>query len=308
MNKRMPKRSNAFQALVKYIVAQVTPVGARVEESAELAELGVDTPHKREIDILIELDAGVATTRIGVECRDRNRKADIQWIDELIGRYQNLPVDKIIAVSRSGFTKPAKKKAALNNIMLMELQEASSHPWAQTFVKLGILQLTQHIDLTNIHLRFEPIPPSISEDDVIIDEAGNELGPVLELIGTLRDAALRNARDLVKAKMLEYYKVVADLDKILVLEWTVPVTDFILRGQDGGRYYLRAVKFTIEARTERSDIAVDHRFATNKALITTGIIRDQVEPGVEVRVDAVQIAGSSRGRVFVERKKRKGKQ
>src|SRR5688572_759202 len=105
----MPKRTNDFQKLIHYIYSQMVPEGATVTESALLRERS--SLAKREVDILIEYEIAGTKLRIAVECRDRSRKDDIEWIDGLIGKYRDLEVDKVIAVSNSGFSSDAIEKA-----------------------------------------------------------------------------------------------------------------------------------------------------------------------------------------------------
>ena len=54
--------------------------------------------------------------RIAVETRGRKRKDDIEWIDSLVGKYLDLNVQKIIAISYSGFSASAVAKARAKNI------------------------------------------------------------------------------------------------------------------------------------------------------------------------------------------------
>ena len=97
----MPKRTNDFQSLIALIERQLAPEGAQVTESKLLKD--ILTGEEREVDTVIETKVSGHTITIGIECRDRDRRADVEWIDQLLGKYQNLPVHKIIAVSRSGF-------------------------------------------------------------------------------------------------------------------------------------------------------------------------------------------------------------
>ena len=41
-------------------------------------------------------------------------KDDIEWIDALVGKFKDLDVHKVLAVSRSGFTRAALKKARIS--------------------------------------------------------------------------------------------------------------------------------------------------------------------------------------------------
>ena len=57
------------------------------------------------------------------------RKADQIWIDTLRGQYANLPVDKVIAVARTGFAKTARAAAEKARIQTLTLEEATSANW-----------------------------------------------------------------------------------------------------------------------------------------------------------------------------------
>ena len=117
----MPQRSNDFQRLIHLIEATLTQHGAVVRESEMIASRrGVP----REVDIAVHLTNGPHNITIAVECRDRARPADVEWIDALIGKYDDMPVDKVVAVSRKGFTSGAKKKAGENGILCWTLEEA----------------------------------------------------------------------------------------------------------------------------------------------------------------------------------------
>lgn len=96
----------------------------------------------REVDILLEQQAFGLKLLIGVECRGRSRKGDVEWIDGLIGKYHDLPVKKIIAVSSSGFSKTAKQKAEAHNIETLHLQEALAADWPAKFCRVGLNRTT----------------------------------------------------------------------------------------------------------------------------------------------------------------------
>lgn len=105
----MPKRTNASEKLIAKIYDQLSTPDEKVVESAILKERGNGA--EREVDILLQKDIFGTPIRIAVECRGRTNKDDIQWIDGLIGKYRDLPIDKVIAVSKSGFSKSATEKA-----------------------------------------------------------------------------------------------------------------------------------------------------------------------------------------------------
>jgi hypothetical protein len=123
----MPKRTNEFQSIVKYIYSQVVPAGGQVIESACLRERGNGAA--REIDILIEHKIAGHSVRIAVEARDHARDQTVEWIDSLIGKYSTLPVDLVVAVSSKKFSLAAKEKAANHRIDLITVNEALTTDW-----------------------------------------------------------------------------------------------------------------------------------------------------------------------------------
>jgi hypothetical protein len=91
-----------------------------------------DNPDQlRQIDITIDRDG----TKVHAECRIHQSPQDVQWIEELIGRRVSLGADALIAVSSSGFTQGAVRKAAAFNIHLRTLSALTDDEvrlWANT--------------------------------------------------------------------------------------------------------------------------------------------------------------------------------
>ncbi|MCH7805209.1 MAG: restriction endonuclease [Acidobacteria bacterium] len=71
----------------------------------------------RQVDITIR-KAGRLTL---VECRLHRNRQNVKWIEELIGRRLSLGANSVIAVSSSGFTKGALRKAGRFGIILRDL-------------------------------------------------------------------------------------------------------------------------------------------------------------------------------------------
>jgi hypothetical protein len=125
----MPKRTNEFQRLVGYIYSQIVPAGGRVTECAFLQETGGGA--QREVDILVEHKVAGHDLKIAVECRDQGRDQSVEWIDSLIGKYSRLKVNQVVAVSASGFSTEAKRKAADHNIDVITANEALTTDWVK---------------------------------------------------------------------------------------------------------------------------------------------------------------------------------
>lgn len=121
----MPARSNDFQRIVKYIYNQISDE-AKVSESGVLRERDGTA---REVDILIEWQFASTDLKMAIECRDHSRQQDIQWVDELIGKYVDLKIDKRIAISSSKFSMPATRKANAHGIDIITVNEALTKDW-----------------------------------------------------------------------------------------------------------------------------------------------------------------------------------
>ena len=79
-----------------------------------------DNPaQQRQIDITIRRDGKLTH----VECRQHQSPQNVQWIEELMGRRVSLEADAIIAVSSSGFTAGALKKAKRHGIITRDLPQ-----------------------------------------------------------------------------------------------------------------------------------------------------------------------------------------
>ena len=129
----MPKRSNLFQNVVADLYAQLGGTDISVTESAILTD---SDGQPREVDILVEANLAGVQLRIGIECQDRGRKAGVSWIEELYGKKMSLGLNKVVAVSRSGFAKTAIDKAERWGIDTKTPAEAEQTNWQTEIVRI----------------------------------------------------------------------------------------------------------------------------------------------------------------------------
>ena len=174
----MPKRSNDFQRLVRRIYEQLDSFGAKILESAMLAEIGTD--EEREIDILIEytMPGMDRPTRVAIECRDHNRASDKIWIDALVGKYGSLPVDRVIAVSRKPFTAGAAAKAERAKIETRTLAAALDTDWPEDLFSVDFTTVTHWPEVTTVNVVAHPpwpdgeVPTSVTLDGMPVESFG----------------------------------------------------------------------------------------------------------------------------------------
>ena len=151
----MPKRSNPFQRLIHLIESQLAPEGAAVEESDEVVDKA--TGKTTEVDVTVTYIAARVTKRTLIECRDRARKDDVQWIRELYGKCATLNFDRSVAVSRRGFSEQAVQLAKFFRIETLSLEAAEHTDWA---AKLRALRSLVTVEDVFIPESFDLLPVS----------------------------------------------------------------------------------------------------------------------------------------------------
>jgi Restriction endonuclease len=147
------KKSDQFERQIERIHQLIEKEHSQVTWNDRLPD--PDNPTQlRQIDITIEHD-GKSTH---IECRIHRAPQDVQWIEELIGRRISLKADAVIAVSSSGFTDGAIKKAKQFHIPLRTLQQLTDEEiriWGRaTSVRVIFYEFTDTI----ISFAFPPLP------------------------------------------------------------------------------------------------------------------------------------------------------
>jgi hypothetical protein len=122
----MPHRTNQLQRVIASIHSQLDS-NAIVTESKMLREL--TTENEREVDIVIEASVGDCNTIVSVECTARSRPASVEWVERMWAKHSNLPTDKLVLVSKSGYYRPALVKAKQLNIDTFTLEQAKDVDW-----------------------------------------------------------------------------------------------------------------------------------------------------------------------------------
>lgn len=153
----MPQRTNEFQHLVALIERSLATADTRVAESKELTDN--ITGASREVDIVLERNDGVRDVVVSVECvgRSASRRATVEWVEQMQEKHRSLPTNKLVLVSKSGFTSTAKKKAAWLNIDALTLKEAQEYDWESVVRKVGAVKINSFLIpyVTTIRVVFE---------------------------------------------------------------------------------------------------------------------------------------------------------
>lgn len=291
----VPKRSNLFQKMVTYIAEQLAPNGAQLQESAELPERGI-TGVVREVDTLLVVPVGLTSVRIAIESRDRSRKDDIQWVDDLIGKYALLSVDRVLAISSSGFSAAARQKAELHAIELLTPVDVTDTNWPERFQKLGVASFEGRLQFLEFALETNvPLPRKITSHDrveVRKAEGDTEVGSVAELVSELFPTSLARAASHVREAFPATFRTLEDLSKNAVMEYSVPTAGISLL-VDNATYAIEKVTFRFLVVAERTILPVRHQQLGSDALLSTAQLRD-------VQVTVAQTARAKIGKVFFQ--------
>lgn len=294
----MPKRSNDFQRLIKIIYDAMAGVeGGTVTESAELHE---PDGTAREIDVLIEASAYGHTLRIAVECRDRSRKGDVEWIDALLGKYRNLDVHKIIAVSRSGFSRAAESKARAGGIETRLLPQCVEADWSNEFVKLGVGQFTMLPRPQSVAFEFAPARQSdVTLLPTIENREGHQVGSVeWMLLDCYNKAVLPKLKEFIDKNFLPTCRVLADLKKKLELTIPIDITNVFVRDTDGFVYELKKMTYLVLMEGDVMHSEVRHYKYGEETRVSVAKLES---PEATHQLRIVQIAGSSQFSVNLEK-------
>lgn len=118
----MSKASDEFEILVSRIHRLLEEDDADVEWNERIPD--PDNPVQgRQIDVVIRN----GELLILVECRLRQNPQNVTWIEELIGRRTSLNANAVVAVSASGFTSGAIKKAAKYGVTVRDLTKLTEN-------------------------------------------------------------------------------------------------------------------------------------------------------------------------------------
>jgi hypothetical protein len=121
----MPRKGRLLEILVKHFEQTLAPEGVKVESPEEFYKGGKKIG---EMDITLRGNFGSSSIFVGIECRDRPNDGvqGIDWITQIKGKQQLLHVDKMIAVSSTGFSQQAIDAAHEFNIDLINFEDINN--------------------------------------------------------------------------------------------------------------------------------------------------------------------------------------
>jgi hypothetical protein len=133
----MPKRSDLFQDVVAIIHRHMAGE-AEVEESAMLVNRL--TGDVREVDVVIRSQVAGHPVTVAVEATSGKRRANVGWVERMVGKHQNLPTDRLVLVSEGGFSAKARELAQREGAIALSPKDLEGeNPSAQIVGRLKSL-------------------------------------------------------------------------------------------------------------------------------------------------------------------------
>jgi hypothetical protein len=220
--------------VVHAVRKQTAQPGLTVTESKELpdARLGV----KREVDVVVEGPFDGEHVVTSVEVIEHTRKATLPWVQEQIEKHRTMPTNRLVLVSKKGYTKNAQKAVDLEGGWVQALtpevveREGREIQWAI----LDHLQLTPTACYMKVDYGGRLLDVKAEVNYVIYDAEGKELGFAIELgweilnIPWVVPAFMQQARSTANQDELKNFQLCIDL----------PSLGYHMRDQRTDRNYL----------------------------------------------------------------------
>jgi hypothetical protein len=250
----MPQRTNDFQKLILLLHQQLSPGGSRITESNMVRD--PDTGQLREVDITIESDSGFQPITLLIECRDHKRKQTIEWIEQLIGKYMDRTGRAIVAVSSSGFTSDARRKALRHNILPLSFEEAQDTEWLSDLKAYPTMTIsftmpelagvdTKLVDKT---LKTSDFPPMNVSEVTLYRRNGDGMGTPLTLFDQL------NEGDAIEVSLFRHG--VTRPDGLLEVGLRLENGAYFI-APDGTQVLVEGIVFLVRLNQEETDVNIE---------------------------------------------------
>lgn len=187
-----------------------------------------------EIDILLSGKFGTSDMKIALECRDRAQPQGKEWIQQIIGKRDDLRSFGIrhwMALSASGFTQPAKdlaERAGIEILVPYDIEPVSSNDIGpHNLLKFKTNYSKWTLGVINAKISYEEIstPNNVASRisnggfnlSLIID--GDKKTPLYEILNKLASEALKEMDDTNEnwssaTRILKLSKLSAEFDGI----------------------------------------------------------------------------------------------
>jgi hypothetical protein len=145
---RKKRNWKEFERFTARIEAALAPQGAVLKCPDHIAD--IDTGKPRQIDATLRFPALASRALVCFECRDRDTKQDVRWIEELYGKQRSIGASLMVAVSAKPFYAPAVKKAETLGIELRIMTAKSAEDFANWLKTTGVAVEVREFSIADV--------------------------------------------------------------------------------------------------------------------------------------------------------------
>jgi hypothetical protein len=161
----MAKPGRDLEALVARLEAVLGGTDVEVTSPDSLTDKG--TGEDREVDVSLRGRLGSSSQLVIMECRDRSRVQDVTWIEQVASKRDSVGADTAVAVSSSGFSKGAVKKAKDLRVQLRKVADVDRVDVFSWLGTTGLELLTNRFDVETVALVASEGTPQELVDSVL---------------------------------------------------------------------------------------------------------------------------------------------
>ncbi len=147
----MARDGKRLEALVAFVEQTLLPAGFNVQTNDRV--FNDDGVQIAEFDVLVEGKIGTSEFRWLIECRDRpaSGAAPVAWVEQLVGRRTRFNLNKVTAVSTTGFAAGAAEFAQAQGIELRQVEALTPEHFSDWLQVRFLTNLTRHTTLTGAY-------------------------------------------------------------------------------------------------------------------------------------------------------------
>lgn len=154
------------------------------------------TGQLREVDASIRCNVGTCSVLITIECRDRNSVEDVRWIEQLGEKKRSVGAAITVAVSSSGFTDPAIKKATALGIQVRTLTDASAEAFIHWLTFQNVELDVSEWSLAELALELYDAPDD-AELTPALQQSFRQQGPLAPIFVSNSDGKRLNVENIL---------------------------------------------------------------------------------------------------------------
>ena len=162
----MPRKGRELEIIVSLLERHLDPGDVVIKSPDRI--WGRLSNTEREVDVSLRKRIGSGEALFIIECRDRNEIQGEGWIDQVIGKREDVGAAGVMVVSTGGFTSPAINMAKEKGILLRTFEKVDLKVFEEWFSGKAIPLDHLHYEIKRIVLDIgltegiiTPAPPGL---------------------------------------------------------------------------------------------------------------------------------------------------